>query len=283
MISLTKILLFFLGGILISGLFTPVYAQELPLEQCERWWAPTGQKTRAVIVVTHGLNLRPDRMDEIAKAYSKEGYLVYRPAFTGHCGDPQKYFQVQYEQWDSDAKRIYFTAYRRAQSLHVPLHLLAYSFSGLIFQSKAEEYNFKNRIYIAPALATKFWYPFTVWFAKLFPGMHIKTVNLPTYAANEDSGLRSLLAMDVFYQRWQNGAGRKKQISAQVWMNKGDELLSFSDTEKLAKQEGWDFHEVKNDKATLPHPANHLIINEESMGQEQWQRFLSSSLQFLSK
>lgn len=249
---------------------------------CDQWVSARELPVRGVVVVSHGLNLLPSQMSSLSHFFSSVGYDVLQPAFRGHCGSEQEYLSVTSTQWEEDARRIHHSASLRAIELGVPLYLVAYSFSSLLFEALEEELPFKRKIYFAPALAMHLWYPLVIFIANLFPDFTFKSMNLENYAANPRSSFRSVLALDDFYKKWSASKKSNDHASGLIWVDPQDELVSIDGLKDfVGSKRGWKLQEIENQGSVLERKFHHLIINEEAVGKKLWEKILNESLQFL--
>jgi hypothetical protein len=276
-------LMFLLWILLISGWPSAGFAVDTAgLGPCDRWFPAEISPPKGVVLLTHGMNLRPERMDEWARELARDGYEVLRPAFTGHCGDEAAYLEIFAAQWERDARSFYALAADRARERKVPLLLAAYSFTALIYQTLSAELPFARKIYFAPALATHFWYRALIGVASWVPGFTFASRNLTDYRANARSGMKSLMALHDFVLRWQGGAGRRDEGPVLAWLEPEDELVSYSRLQDFASNKAnWRLERVTNVNSTLPRTYHHLIISEESLGQAEWGRMVRETLAFL--
>jgi Serine aminopeptidase, S33 len=252
------------------------------LNLSDETWFPADGSPQGVLVLTHGLNLLPARMDQMAAAFANAGMEVYRPAFCGHSGDNEKFLNVSAKDWEDDARRIHALAYQRAQEMGLPLCLGAYSFSALVFQVLSAELPFARRLYFAPALAVHPWYPIALMMAKLHPRLTYSSRIFPDYRANSESGARPLLALNDFLGRWWQGEGLQDNAPTQIWLDPRDELVSGKRLRRLASTKPeWKIHEISNQGSRLPVKYHHLVINEDSLGLEEWRRMLAEARDFL--
>lgn len=251
----------------------------------EEWFAAAGgAPAKAVVVLTHGLNLRPARMNDLARALARDGFEVFRPAFCGHNGDTERFLSVSAEEWAQDARRIHAEAMARALELGVPLHLGAYSFSALVFQVLSPELPFARRIFFAPALRTHFWYPAAMGVARLLPNLRFTSRIFPDYRANSTTGTRALIALHEFMRRWRRGEGAGESSPTLIWIDPRDELVSGRKLRKLAAQKpGWELRELSNRGSRMRVKYHHLIINEEALGTEEWERLVRETREFLGR
>lgn len=248
---------------------------------CEEWFPAQG-KAKGVIIVTHGLNLRPVRMNELARFFAAQGYEAFRPSFTGHCREPEELQKVKPDSWEKDAREFYAKAKTKADALKVPLYLAAYSFSGLIYQSLAEELPFAKRVYFAPALETHFWFPLAVFLINLWPTDIFRTMIPEGYFSHEYGGMRSVLAMNHFFLRWNDQRAKADPVPTLVWASPKDELVNGVKLKTLAEgRKGWEFREISVAGSSLPTPYHHLIIDEKALGPAEWGRVTVQSGAFL--
>lgn len=256
---------------------------DLPAGSCDQWFPATG-KPKGVVVVTHGMNLKPSCMDDMAVVLAKAGYVTFRPAFEGHCGANRRYLDVSADKWEADARRVHAAAGLRAKELGVPLYLVAYSFTAPIFQSLQEELPFAKRVYLAPALATKFWYGGLVKMARWVPTFSFRSWNITECGANLRSGAGAILALEHFIGLWREGAGTKDQAPALILAEPDDELISAPGLEEIVKtRPHWKLEMLSNKGTTMDKTFHHLIVDEKSLGPAEWARVTGLVRQFLER
>lgn len=235
-------------------------------------WFPAEGPPKGVAVVTHGMNMRPACMDALASFLAENGWEVFRPAFAGHFPGQGDYLRVTAAEWEADARRIHGEASKRAEALKVPLSLVAYSFSSLVFQTMAGELPFIKKIYLAPPFAPKSWYPLVRAFAFCFPDFRLRSHNAYGAANPETSG-RAVLALEGFLARWREGRGRAEKGAALVLAEPEDELVSFRGLKALvARNPEWRLEPVSNRRHTLGKSYHHLIVDGASLGEAEWAR-----------
>lgn len=249
---------------------------------CEKWFAAVG-KPKGVFLVTHGLNSKPAKMEELAQALANAGYEVLRPSFTGHCREPEELQNVEADSWEKDARDFYAAAKKKADALKVPLYLAAYSFSGLAFHSLRAELPFRKKVLLAPALETKFWYPFAVFLLGYIPKFAFRTQIPNGYYAQEHSGLQAVVAMNHFVLKWQKNKGEPDDGPVLLWVHPGDELVSASGLKEVSLRRGWDYREIDIKGCELPTCYKHLIVDSAAVGKEQWKKMVEGTLEFLAR
>jgi hypothetical protein len=244
---------------------------------CDKFFPARG-KAKAVVLLAHGANLLPAKLDPLAIDLAKAGFDVLRPAFTGHCGAPELFHKVTAEDWASDAKLFHMSA--RAHANGKPIYLVAYSFSAPIFLSFKGELAFDRYVFFAPALATHYWYPLLVWLARKFPNFTYPSRNLKEYLVHDVSSFQPIVALDEFMKKLDLWSGPDEQ--SLIWMDPEDELVSAKGLAELtAIRKNWRLEKISNKGSTLPKTYHHLIIDEASLGAETWNRIVKETISFL--
>jgi hypothetical protein len=249
-----------------------------------KWFAPEGA-LKGVAIVTHGLNLRSERLDGICHFLATKGYAVSRPSFSGHeVGNNEGYLSVNAEDWEKDAEAVHAEASAKARAAGVPLVLIAYSFTAPVFQVLAKRLAFAKRIYLAPAFSPRAWYPAVIWFARSFPGFSYPSLNFKEYQSHSVSGSRPFLALEAFLKRWRAGEGRGDETPTLVLVDPKDEHLSYRALMNIADDTpAWRVERVSAAGSTLKRPVHHLIVDEPSLGSAEWRRMLALMEDFLAK
>ncbi|MBW7947548.1 MAG: alpha/beta hydrolase, partial [Sphingomonadaceae bacterium] len=124
-----------------------------------RFEMPNGAM-KGVVVVAHGLNHRPDKMDDIVNPLRAQGYAVLRAVLSGHEGDMEKFKKASREQWRNDLLGAYCAARALADQGKVPLHFVGYSIGALINSDLVESepdlgVRYDRMVYLAPAVSVK--------------------------------------------------------------------------------------------------------------------------------
>lgn len=258
-------------------------AASAELGLCDKW-VKASPPVKGVMVVAHGLNLRPAKMGEMGKRFAEAGYEVLQGGFTGHCGVVGELGKVQALQWEADARRLHSLGSSRARELGVRLYLTAYSFSGLIFQVLSRDLPFHKQILFAPAIETHFWYPIVVSLAGIIPDFSFPSMVPSDYRANEEGNLRSILALEAYLKRWREGEGRGDSSPTLIWIDPEDELVNAKWLQKFARQRPtWTFNELSVKGSSLKRAYHHLIIDSSSMGTDEWKRVMDTSVRFLDE
>lgn len=263
--------------------FLGFFGQVASAAECNQWFAARGNP-KGVVLLTHGMNLKPACMDPLALELSGAGYEVFRPAFTGHCGPNEAYLNVSAAQWEADAKRFHGLAAAKAAALKKPLYLVAYSFTAPVFQTQSQDLPFRARVYFAPALATKFWFPVVKWIANVFPNFTYQSRVPAACAANPVSGMRPLSAYAEILRRWNQGAGKNDATPILAFAEPNDELVDYQGLQTIAADKNnWNIHAITNAGTTMPKSYHHLVVTPASLGTDEWARVVGSMISFLGQ
>jgi esterase/lipase len=242
--------------------------------------APT-QPKKGVAIVSHGINLRPSKMSAIATVFNEEGYDVLQVTLRGHSGNLDEFKNVTRDQWLEDTLIAYCAAAKRAKDLQLPLIYVGFSLGGLMGQrllnaELKQKIEFQKVFLFAPALRLKN----TSKLADLFKGFgkgFITPNPMPrSYSANANGvpvgGYQALF--DNVEQIKKEGYLRSK-MPTYVFIDRRDEVV---DAKKVIEKvmannllSSWVLHDVKGAGDHFPR-VRHLILDEKTLGKEEWQR-----------
>lgn len=261
--------------------FLLVYLYCNAASACDRWLE--AQNPKGIVLLTQGMNLKAEKLVPLAEFLVDQNFSVFLPSFQGHCRDRGSYFTATAEDWLNDTENFFRVAQQRAKEKKVPLYLVAYSFSALLFELRPD-LKFQKRILFAPAFATHYWYPVVRLVAKWFPHWRFRTRNLAEYAANSESSLHSVKVIGDLLERL-NAHSEKSQsgeTATLVLADLEDELVNVPQVQKVVEaRPTWRFVAVTNKGNLLPKSFHHLIVTPDSVSPDEWQRIKSLIGEFL--
>lgn len=256
------------------------------IEQNIQIFWPLTDKVHGIMLIFHGLNQKPSKMDEFSIEFEKKGYLVIRPKFKGHRQVSGEMEKVREGNWEQDAFCFIQYAITKAKEKNLPIYFLGYSMGALYFVnsfskiSQSEKKLFLKAIFVAPALALRFYtelvkllYPFGDNFVLNSKSPEEYRANSGTSMGGYKSLFLALSQLDVSLKNY--------QIPTLVFIDSGDELISDSGIEELIKRE-----QIKNwkiiaiDKKGIG--PNHLIIDRKSLGELLFSSVLEQIIHFLN-
>jgi alpha-beta hydrolase superfamily lysophospholipase len=139
-----------------------LYAEnELP-----QYWGTTIPNPKGLVVVAHGLNVKPSKMGTpsaegtLVKLLLDSGYNVYRVTLKGHYGPIEEMQSVTRADWIENAYVQYCQAKIIADNDSLPLYLLGFSLGALVYEVFMNEetvipVRFEKIILFSPAVAIR--------------------------------------------------------------------------------------------------------------------------------
>jgi alpha-beta hydrolase superfamily lysophospholipase len=233
---------------------------------------------RAVSVVIHGLNLKPEKMDEIATFLTARGSEVLRVSLTGHHGDIEARKDITRQLWTQEVFQAYTEARAHADRLQVPLYFVGYSLGAvlnldvLLHQSA----RYDKMIFFAPAIENKAPEGIMRFLRHLLgKSGSLFSLNLKEYRAHDSTSFTMYVALlDSENAVHEKGLQTLAGIPTLIFLDPDDETVSFDRTAKLLHdsqlEPAWKLIPVNNNGSTLRKKYHHLIIDRESVGVAQW-------------
>lgn len=231
-------------------------------------WFYTGEtaKTKAVVLIAHGLNLHPAKMDSLARFFTEKNCDVLRMALGS---DPEK--------WEEKFADDYDKAREHAEVLERPLYFVGYSLgalAGLHFMLKNPDHEFRKMALFAPAIHTKAFARLSAWLSYIVPGGCLPSLNLKDYRERNYTTLAEYRKMYEFQKDVQPAA---VGIPALIILSRKDELIHFKKMEKFASQNrNCTLMEISNHGSLLPKKYHHLMIDDMSLRQSEWEKILKN-------
>jgi alpha-beta hydrolase superfamily lysophospholipase len=263
--------------------------QRYPPEHRITWMFPeAGVERRAVAVLVHGLNTKPDKMDALAHVLNAAGIGVLRVTLQGHgCLSPAEFQGVSTAQWFYDLLRAYCIASSYAREYGLPLYYVGYSAGGglmvdLIQRKWHEAIRFDKMVLLAPGLSLR--QPVAVlsrvaMFLNNLPLLSRWSPVLPyatqweQYRCHRGTPVAAYSARAHSIKNLQKvGLAGLDNIPTLIFIDPQDELVSKNGIWQMMQKAGlknWEIIEIHKKDSQYPH---HLIIDEVSVGKEQWQK-----------
>ncbi|HEX4924424.1 MAG TPA: alpha/beta hydrolase [Bdellovibrionales bacterium] len=271
---------------LVVSVASPVRANPAASAELPDWFRPAG-RPKAVILVAHGLNLLPSRMNYLSRRLAENGYEVFRTKLEGH-GDSLDVFKgVRRETWLREMRDSAQIVRARAGELGLDSHFVGYSVGALVYQdliSQDPALALQKHVYFAPALAPRSRNKL-VRLLKLFgPRFCLKSFAPENYRAH---GCTPLAAYDALFASAEtvainNFAAVNRPSLA--FVDPLDELVSYNDLKRLIATgplSKWRLIDVSTAGSTLPRPWHHLIIDDAAVGAGLWRQIELAMLEFL--
>jgi len=256
-------------------------------QEGSRWFIATKHPPKGVVLIVHGLNLRPSAMDPLSKELASIGYIVHRITLHGHNGRNSQLFGEKV--WLHEVAQSYQEIRTRFPEL--PTYVMGYSLGGLTLMTMVEalppiEYP-RGMILLAPAISlrgeldalTALHLPPPITWAvpNLTPEEYRRYDYTPLFWYSN--------TLDLYRNVDElNDVERLGTIPTMVVLNESDEIVSPEGTARWIE----DHHLSPSWRIDMVHPDNsqfplkkHLIIDEPSLGHGEWMRLLTLIANFL--
>ena len=190
---------------------------------------------------------------------------------------------VTYPLWKSEAYYAYQRVERISKLHAIPLFFVGFSMGGLLgvdlLYSKPKV-TFDKMVLFAPAIKMhkrnsllKILSP--------FPRLVIPSMAHKSYLTNDGTSIAAYNALFEMYAHLENNLNPKINIPTVVFIDKQDELISFSGLQNMIQDQNldqWNIHPVKKDKTATKIKMHHLIIDEASVGKNMWQEIMEVTI-----
>jgi len=226
--------------------------------------------TKAVVLLAHGLNLRPSKMDQLAYFFNSKKCDVLRISL-GH--NP--------EQWTEKFSEDYDAALEHAEVLQLPIYFVGYSLGGLIgihYLLRHPHHRFSKLALLAPATHTHLFTKIPGLLGSLFPKLSLPSFNLKNYLDNERTTLAEYKKMHVLQKEIKESlVGNPINIPTLLITSPKDELVASSKLTKFAAlNPQWTALNISNNNSPLPKKYHHLMIDSDAIGAQEWENLLQN-------
>ena len=285
-----------------KGILALEYSDERPVEKeaqnhSIRWYErQNDKKFNGVALVIHGLNSRPDKMESIIARMNDFGIDCLNLSLRGHGENysdikdtesadarMEAFKSVTYPLWKNEAYQAYQRVERISKLHAIPLFFVGFSMGGLLgvdlLYSKPKV-TFDKMVLFAPAIKMhkrnsllKILSP--------FPRLVIPSMAHKSYLTNDGTSIAAYNALFEMYAHLENNLNPKINIPTVVFIDKQDELISFSGLQNMIQDQNldqWNIHPVKKDKTATKIKMHHLIIDEASVGKKMWQEIVDIAI-----
>jgi hypothetical protein len=253
-----------------------------------QWFAP-GAPPSSVVLVLHGLNLKPDKMNSYVQMLNDAGHKVLRVTLAGHGENFREFYAVSATSWQNDFEEVFCIATAEANKDHVPLNVLAYSTGAPVTAAAISDptKNYRNihsLVYVSPAFGLgggakliRLLLPFG-WFS-------LKSMNLPQYRAHSSTPIRGYRAL-VDTMDGLNLQGEYKEpldLPSLIILDPKDEMVDVSLIRNAAtKYSKWKLIWTDTSKSKIRSAApHHSVIDADLVGSAEWTSITSAIVDFL--
>ncbi len=253
-------------------------------------WLATKNKPLGVVILIHGLNNDPNLFLQLANVLAENSYHVALLSLSGHRQDEDFQRSGSKANWLNDVEG----ACRLAGSKYpeLPLYNVSFSLGSTLATHAADKPNapcqFHKMVFFAPAfvLSGKIQLIRLLLPLKYF-GLSIPSKNPKPYRAHDSTPLTAYSALFSLANsvRKISADSPLHKIDTLILLSQEDELISWDKLTQWLKRNSlnrWKLESVKP-KASFEGSYEHLIVDEASLGSEEWKRVSEKILDFLQK
>ena len=248
-------------------------------------WFKTSQKPIGVILLLHGLNLRPSKMDPLATHFQSSGYDVLRAALAGHRGSLTEQKKVSSKQWLEQMQQHACLVEQRSEELgKAPKFLSAFSLGSLVamaWMAQKQQPFFKAQLLLAPANFAHWYGSITKTLFFLKDSFSLPSKNIKQYRSQDSTSLAAYRSMEELRDVVYAADKSVHNIPTLVFLDPKDELVSLKKLELFKKKftlDQWKIETITDSEPTLKKSFHHLIIDEPSLGSHHWQELKALSI-----
>jgi esterase/lipase len=265
-------------------------------DELPHYWETSDKKPKGVIVVVHGLNVKPSKMGTpetegtLVKFLLDSGYNVYRVTLTGHAGSIENMQNVTKSDWLSDAYIQYCEAKIAAERADLSIYLLGFSLGALVFESLMNEntatpVQFEKVILFSPAIAIKTNAKVILMLQPLTNNSSIiNSVSPEEYRAQRGASMGAYKNVFSMEEKLRDVSFFKNNVDTIIFIDKNDEMISIGTLKNRIKQynlTNWNVLEISNKGAVIKPQYHHLLIDNRCVSLATWQYITNSIIGFL--
>lgn len=237
-----------------------------------------GRAIKGVALVVHGLNFKPERMDDWAQILRRHGVVTFRLTLFGHDSETRMQHATA-DIWRTQLDANVKAAQSLAAQLGVPVFYLGYSLGGLLgvdylARRQNNDARFDKMVLLAPAIATP-------WYSDLSKAvinalnkeLIVRTPNPSRFRAVTGASVNAYAALFDIKAEVEKANFANANVATLVVVDRNDELTPFADIRQIAKLHHlsrWQLEPVNNIYAKTNHGFRHLIADRESVGPKLW-------------
>lgn len=253
-----------------------------------KWFTPH-QKPTSVTIVIHGLNQKPEKMDDLVHLALQEESQVLRLTLHGHGPEKNKFLEVTRSQWLKDVATAYSLAKAQSEKDHLPLYFIGYSLGALLLSDFAvtalpQRLSLQKSTLFAPAL-TPHWYTRLVQIFKIFgPHFFVTSWGVHGYMAHRGTSMAAYEALFQSVDSLQKAAFVPINWPTLVFIDPKDELVSYKRLRRFISEKNlsqWTLTPVTTSQSQLKGSYHHLITDAQALGQDEWTRVSQSIQKFI--
>jgi esterase/lipase len=261
-----------------------------------QYWETTISNPKGLVLVAHGLNLKPSKMGTpseegtLVKLLLDSGYNVYRITLKGHNGPIEDMQSVTLSDWINNAYFQYCQAKIIADNENLPLYLLGFSLGALVYEvlmndETAIPVRFEKVILFSPAVAIKSKAKTVLWLKPFTNDRSIiRSASPEEYRVQKGTSIAAYRIVFDMEKLLCSASFNNSNVDTIIFIDKKDEMISIGILRKRMNQynlTNWSIYEVTNNGAVIRPPYHHLLIDNKCVSVVTWQFISETILDFL--
>lgn len=241
------------------------------MSEMDKWFHnDSKENTKAVILVAHGLNLLPSKMDELAHFFTFKNCAVLRISL----GNNPK-------EWIYKFSNSYNSALERSKIFNCPLYFLGFSLGALIgihYIIKNPKHQFKKCVLMAPATHTKFYAKIPAFLYFIFKKGSLPSFNLKDYRDRPKTTFAEYQEIRAIQKEIKISLTKNElHIPTLVIFAPKDELINSSKLVSFASSNPfWKTLKMANKESRPYRKYHHLMIDSKALGPKEWAKLLNN-------
>jgi len=265
-----------------------------------RWYQRKNpEKLNGVALVIHGLNSRPDKMESIIAEMTAAGIDCLNLSLRGHGENysqlndtdsaearMQAFKSVSYQLWRTETYQAYQQVKKRSKRYGTCLFFVGFSMGALLgvdlFTSNPH-IKFDKMVLFAPALKMHK-RNFLLKTMSPFEGLVVPSFAPASYRANKGTPMAAYNALFEASKHFEQHPDPKINVPTVVFIDKQDELISFSGLQNMIRKlnlDQWNLHTVKKDQTATEIEMHHILIDEAAVGKHMWKEIVDTTITHL--
>ncbi len=251
------------------------------------WFDSLPKQEKGIMLVLHGLNLKPSKMNSLSHFWSSQGYSVLRGTLSGHFGSEEEMKAVTQLTWRRNVSNLICHAWKRASNANLPLYFLGYSLGAAsmidTLKSQGLPNPFEKMILLAPAIRVK-WYANLTKIVSFFSGkIMIPSGNLKDYRSQNGTATAAYSSLHQIIDTIE-APYTSMNVPTWIYLDPDDELISKSGLQELVDHKDlnlWSLKLINKSKTSLDKNYHHLIIDPPTLGAESFNQMSADMKSFI--
>lgn len=245
-------------------------------QECSTLYPAAGGKAAAVVLLVHGLNMRPNMMQPLARVLQQSGCAVVRAALPGHGGPMSAFSRIGPTDWMESVARHQQAAAALAAHSRVPVHYVGFSLGAVLgcaclLHTRTA---FQRMVLLAPPLFLRS-VTGLLRLLRPFPRLVVPSLAARRYLAHYGTPIAAYRALETLRRRIvDQGDGGALNVPTLVLVDPGDELVACPGLERFIRERGlsaWQYRTLQGRWNPLRGEYHHQITDARSLGGDSWQ------------